>query len=275
MLARATTATPWGIEARPVQVEVDVHNGMPQVQIVGLPDTSVRESRERVRSAIKNCGFDMPPRVIVINLAPADLKKEGNHLDLGIALALLAALEHVPQEALDGRLVAGELGLDGTVRPVRGGLAIADLATECGFREVLLPRSTAPEAAALDTVPVVGVDNLPQLVDHLLGENPVIPEPVPAFPHWVDADGDGCNTRYEVLIAEADDPPTIGSGCSPRSNGFVGDVQTTRRRPTTLLSTNQRFCDSVTSRPWPTGMRFCSSRSLRPMSIIARLTSSA
>jgi len=188
MLARATTATPWGIEARPVQVEVDVHNGMPQVQIVGLPDTSVRESRERVRSAIKNCGFDMPPRVIVINLAPADLKKEGNHLDLGIALALLAALEHVPQEALDGRLVAGELGLDGTVRPVRGGLAIADLATQCGFREVLLPRSAAPEAAALGTVPVVGVDSLPQLVDHLLGEAPVLPEPVPAFPHWLDAE---------------------------------------------------------------------------------------
>ena len=91
MLARATAATPWGIEARPVQIEVDVHNGLPQVQIVGLADAAVRESRERVRAAIKNCGFDLEPKSIIINLAPADLRKEGNHLDLAIALAMLVA----------------------------------------------------------------------------------------------------------------------------------------------------------------------------------------
>jgi len=161
---------------------------MPQVQIVGLPDASVRESRERVRAAIKNCGFELPPRAIVINLAPADLRKEGNHLDLGIALALLAALEHVPQEVLEGRLLAGELGLDGAVRAVRGGLALAELATLSGFREVLLPRAIAPEAAALGTVPVVGVASLPQLVEHLLGETPVDPEPVPPFPRLAGGD---------------------------------------------------------------------------------------
>src|SRR3954451_7797256 len=127
MLARATAATPWGIEARPVQVEIDVHSGLPQVQIVGLPDASVRESRERVRAAIKNCGFELPPRTVVINLAPADLRKEGNHLDLGIALALLAAYGHLSEDVLRGRLLCGELGLDGTIRPVRGALAIADL----------------------------------------------------------------------------------------------------------------------------------------------------
>ncbi|HEY4587758.1 MAG TPA: magnesium chelatase domain-containing protein, partial [Thermoanaerobaculia bacterium] len=93
MLARATAATPWGIEARPVQVEVDVHTGLPQIQIVGLADAAVRESRERVRTAIKNCGFDLDPTSIIINLAPADLRKEGNHLDLAIALAMLAAYE--------------------------------------------------------------------------------------------------------------------------------------------------------------------------------------
>ncbi len=103
MLARVTSATPWGIEARPVEVEVDVQTGLPQIQIVGLPDAAVRESRERVRSALRNCGFDLPPRAVTVNLAPADLRKEGNHLDLAIALALLAAHGALPPRALGRR----------------------------------------------------------------------------------------------------------------------------------------------------------------------------
>ncbi len=172
MLARSESATPWGVDARPVTVEVDVHMGIPSIQIVGLPDAAVRESRERVRSAIKNSGFSMPPRVVVVNLAPADLRKEGNHLDLAIALALLAALDEVPQEALDGRLLCGELGLDGSVRPVRGGLALADCAARDGMRELLLPAANAGEAAALGTVPVIGV--------HSLGERARSPASAPA-----------------------------------------------------------------------------------------------
>src|SRR5450432_3867690 len=128
MLASTTAATPWGVEARPVQVEVDAHHGLPQMHIVGLADAAVRESRERVRTAIRNCGFHLEPRAVVINLAPADLRKEGNHLDLAIALALLVAHGQLPQETLAGRVLCGELGLDGAVRSVRGGLAIADLA---------------------------------------------------------------------------------------------------------------------------------------------------
>ena len=101
----------------------------PRISIRGhVPDAAVRESRERVRSAVKNCGFELPPRAVVINLAPADIKKEGNHLDLPIALALLVAHGHLPKEALGGRLVCGELGLSGSLRPIRGSLAIADLA---------------------------------------------------------------------------------------------------------------------------------------------------
>lgn len=169
MLARTVSATPWGVDARPVQVEVDIHAGLPQTQIVGLPDASVKESRERVRSAMKNSGFDVPPRVVVINLAPADLRKEGNHLDLAIALAQLVGLGHLPQECLDGRLFCGELGLDGAVRPVRGGLAIADLASREGLKEVILPYQNAPEAAALDCVPVVPVRSLAEAVEHLTG----------------------------------------------------------------------------------------------------------
>jgi magnesium chelatase family protein len=180
MLALATAATPWGIEAHPVQVEVDVHNGLPQVQIVGLPDAAVRESRERVRAAIKNCGFDLPPRSVVINLAPADIRKQGNHLDLAIALALLVAHGQLPQETLAGRLVCGELGLDGTVRSVRGGLAIADLAARLGVAEVLLPAANAGEAAALGTVPILAVRGLAEAIQHLLGID-VLP-PVAAAP---------------------------------------------------------------------------------------------
>ncbi|HVT16693.1 MAG TPA: YifB family Mg chelatase-like AAA ATPase [Thermoanaerobaculia bacterium] len=168
MLARSAAATPWGVEARPVEVEVDIHNGLPQMQIVGLPDAAVRESRERVRAAVKNCGFDLPPRVVVINLAPADLRKQGNHLDLAIALALLAASGHLPQEALAGRLFCGELGLDGAIRSVRGGLAIAALGQRLGVFEILLPAANAPEAAALGAVRVIAVRSLGEAVEHLL-----------------------------------------------------------------------------------------------------------
>ncbi len=189
MLARITSATPWGVDARPVLVEVDVHHGLPQMQIVGLPDASVRESRERVRSAIKNSGFAMQPQVVIINLAPADLKKEGNHLDLAIAAALLSALGEVSQEALEGRLLCGELGLDGCIRPVRGGLAIADLATRDGLRELLLPAANAGEAAALGTVPVIPVRTLAEAVDHLVGHSPIAP--AATVRHVVEVDEEG------------------------------------------------------------------------------------
>ncbi|HSL84188.1 MAG TPA: ATP-binding protein, partial [Thermoanaerobaculia bacterium] len=176
MLARATAATPWGVEARPVQIEVDVHWGeLPGLRIVGLADAAVRESRERVRRAIRNSGFRLPPRVVLVNLAPADLRKAGNHLDLGIAAALLAGHEELPQEALGGRLLAGELGLDGAVRPVRGGLAIAELAAELGMREVLLPSPAACEAAALGRVRAIPVDSLAEALDHLTGRRPLDP----------------------------------------------------------------------------------------------------
>ena len=173
MLAQCIAATPWGIDALPVRVEIDVHHGLPSTQIVGLPDAAVRESRERVRSAIRNCGFELPPRVVIINLAPADLRKQGNHLDLAIAVAWLAATGHLAEGRLDDRLVVGELGLDGSVRPVRGGLAVADLARRLGCREVLLPAANAAEAAALGTVPVVGIRSLAAAVGHLAGSGPL------------------------------------------------------------------------------------------------------
>ena len=200
MLAKTTSATPWGVDARPVQVEVDVSHGLPQTQIVGLPDASVRESRERVRSAIKNSGFDLPPKVVVINLAPADLRKEGNHLDLAIAVAYLAALGQIDDDALAGRLLCGELGLDGRIRPVRGGLAIADLASRLGCRELLLPASNAGEAAALGVLPVIPLRTLAEAVEHLLDQVPIevrAPSPFAA------PEGDGHPDLSEVRGQEA------------------------------------------------------------------------
>ncbi len=190
MLAKVTTATPWGVDARPVLVEADVRLGIPSMQIVGLPDAAIRESRERVRSAIKNSGFELPPRSIIINLAPADIKKEGNHIDLAIALALLVALEDVPQEAVDGRLVCGELGLDGRIHGVRGGIAIADVAAREKMRELILPAANAGEAAALGALPVVGTATLGQVIQHLLGEVVVAPaaRASPGDPHPTHAD---------------------------------------------------------------------------------------
>ena len=173
MLARLLAATPWGIDARPVRIEVDVRHGLPSTQIVGLPDAAVRESRDRVRTAIRNCGFELPPRVVVINLAPAHLRKEGCHLDLGIAVALLAAYGHLDEARLAGRLLVGELGLDGSVRPVRGTLSVAGLARREGCREILVPAANAAEAAALGEVTVTAVDDLAQAVAHLTGDAPL------------------------------------------------------------------------------------------------------
>jgi magnesium chelatase family protein len=169
MTSTATAATPWGVDACLVHVEVDCGLGLPSTVLVGLPDAAVRESRERVRSAIRNAGFDLRPRSTVINLAPADLRKEGNHLDLAIALTLLHEHGLIPCGCLDGRLICGELGLDGEVRGVRGALAFAELATIHGFSELIVPRENAPEAAALEAVKVIGVGSLLDAIAHLVG----------------------------------------------------------------------------------------------------------
>jgi magnesium chelatase family protein len=191
MLARVLSGTPWGVETLPVQVEVDARFGLPGLQLVGLPDAAVRESRERVKSAIRHCGYDLPPRSVVISLAPADLRKEGNHLDLAIALAVLVAHDHLPAELVEGRLFCGELGLDGSLRPVRGALAFAELARELGLGELVLPASNAEEAAALGgsgtngagrPLAAVAAAGLDEVLAHLRGERPLPPTPPPDFP---------------------------------------------------------------------------------------------
>jgi magnesium chelatase family protein len=180
MLATARTFTLDGIAARPVRVEVDVHRGLPGFCVVGLPDTAVREARERVRAALANCGFDFPLQRIIANLAPASLRKAGPGLDLPIAVALLVASGQLEWEQLPRLAMAGELALDGTLRPIPGVLAIAEAARAQGAEAVVVPAENGPEAALVEGVDVLPVDNLSQVVDIASDEwRPDRPDPLP------------------------------------------------------------------------------------------------
>ncbi|HEY2716729.1 MAG TPA: YifB family Mg chelatase-like AAA ATPase, partial [Solirubrobacterales bacterium] len=166
MLATARTFTLDGVVARPVRVEVDVHRGLPAFAIVGLPDAAVREARERVRAALVNCGFEFPLQRIVVNLAPASLRKVGPGMDLAIAAALLRASGQLPGEGLDGAALAGELALDGATRPIHGALAIAEAAREDGAEAIVVPTENGAEAALASGVavlPLARVADLPAL----------------------------------------------------------------------------------------------------------------
>jgi magnesium chelatase family protein len=166
VLATARTFTLDGIAARPVRVEVDVHRGLPGFAIVGLPDTAVREARERVRAALVNCGFEFPLRRIVVNLAPASLRKAGPGMDLAIAAALLSASGQLRWDELDRMALVGELALDGSVRPVNGTLAIAEAAREGGAEAIVVPAENGSEAALAEgvaVIPLAAVGELPAL----------------------------------------------------------------------------------------------------------------
>src|SRR5438094_5670747 len=147
MLASLRTAAIFGIDASPVHVEVDVSFGMPVFTMVGLPDTSVRESRDRVRTAIRNSGFEFPPHRITVNLAPADVRKAGASFDLPIALGILAAQGIVERRHVADLVLLGELSLDGSIQATRGVLPIAAAAKRDGLAGILLPLSNAGDAA--------------------------------------------------------------------------------------------------------------------------------
>jgi magnesium chelatase family protein len=176
MLSRVHSASIDGAEARILEVEADVSPGLPSFSIVGLPDAAVRESRDRVRAAVRNCGFDFPPRSVTVNLAPADWRKEGSALDLAVAAALLSTAGILPADG-KRRVLVGELALDGTLRPVRGALAIAAAAADEEFDELLLPSENAREAAVVGRIAVIAVSSLPAAIAHLRGDAPVAPEP--------------------------------------------------------------------------------------------------
>jgi magnesium chelatase family protein len=167
MLARCSSAALLGLEALTVSVEVDLGPGLPALQMVGLAGTSVQEARERVRSALRHSGFRVPLGRVVVNLAPADLRKEGPGFDLPVALGLLIASGQLPPQALEGVWSSGELSLDGQLRPVRGALAVALRARSEGARALLVPQANAAEAALVDGLQVWGVAHLTEAVRQL------------------------------------------------------------------------------------------------------------
>lgn len=173
MLARVHAAALLGLEGAIVEVEVDTARGLPSFVIVGLPDAAVQESRERVQAAIKNAGLQFPRHRVIVNLAPADLRKEGPAYDLPIALGVLAASNQIAAEWLDGVLAVGELSLDGSLRHVRGILPMAALASQRGYATMIVPAEDASEAGLIPDLNVVPAPSLTALVNHLSGVVPL------------------------------------------------------------------------------------------------------
>jgi len=173
MIAKVKTAAYLGIQAYLVEIEVDVSTGLPQLNVVGLPDISIKESRERVRAAIKNSGFPFPPEKVTVNLAPADIKKEGSAFDLPIALGILAATDALPAEKLSEFIFLGELALDGSLRPFKGSIVIANSLKNIG--PFIFPEENAREATLEREAVVYPVKNLREVVEFLQKERAIAP----------------------------------------------------------------------------------------------------
>src|SRR3990170_3006914 len=186
MLAKINSCAMVGLDGEIVEVEVDIAQGLPAFAIVGLPDTAVQEAKERVRSAIRNSGHSFPQQRITVNLAPADLRKEGPGYDLPIAVGILTASGQVPQPE-ERALFLGELSLDGRVRHTHGILAMVGLARERGFQAVYVPEADVEEACLIDGIDVIPVGSLGLLAGHLRATQPIAPFvsnrlPAPAAP---------------------------------------------------------------------------------------------
>jgi magnesium chelatase family protein len=176
MLSKILSATLIGIDAHTVEVEVDITNkGLPHFSTVGLPDAAVKESKDRVRAALKNTGFNFPLKQITINLAPADIRKEGSAYDLPIAIGIAVAEEIMTPEDVKGYMLSGELSLDGKIKPVKGALSMALKARDEKLKGLILPAENAKEAAVVEGIPVYGFGNLPELIEFFRGTNVIEP----------------------------------------------------------------------------------------------------
>jgi magnesium chelatase family protein len=178
VLAKVLSSAVFGIDAYIVEVEVDIATGLPAFSTVGLPDGAVKEIKDRVRAAIKNCGYEFPSRRITVNLAPADIRKEGAAFDLPIAVGILAAMELVSKEKLEEFFILGELSLYGQVKPIRGTLPISVAARDSGLRGVIIPEGNSKEAAVVKGIEVLAVTNLFEVLDLLNGDRQIQPTKV-------------------------------------------------------------------------------------------------
>jgi magnesium chelatase family protein len=174
MVARAYTVAFEGIEARTVEVQCAISPGLPSFSLVGLPDKAVSEAKERVRAALNAMSIALPSKRITVNLSPADLPKEGSHFDLPIAMALLAALEIIPKDEVEGVVALGELSLDGRLIPVIGALPAAMAAAE-EDRSLLCPKACGPEAAWVGATEVIAASSLDEIIRHYTGRGQISP----------------------------------------------------------------------------------------------------
>lgn len=185
MFSTITSGAVYGMQSCLIQVEVDVSQGLPCFQIVGLPGSEVREARERVKVALKNAGVRLPPMCINVNLSPADLPKSGTMFDLPVAVGIMTALSGIPQEALKDTLLLGELGLSGELKPVKGVLPIVREAARCGIRRCILPAQNVWEGALIREVESIGMEDIDSTISFLMGqeqENPAACRGGPADP---------------------------------------------------------------------------------------------
>lgn len=174
MLAKTFGSAVYGVDAHIITIEANVIAGT-KFFMVGLPDSAVKESEHRVESALKQNGFLMPRQKVIVNLAPADIKKEGSSYDLPIALGILNASSQLELDGLEESIIMGELSLDGTIRPIKGALPIAIEARKRGFKSFILPKENASEAAIVDNLEVIPVDSLKEAIDHLSGSQRITP----------------------------------------------------------------------------------------------------
>lgn len=185
-----------GLEGYPIEVQVDVSGGLPCFEIVGLPDTSIREAKERVKTAIKNSGFELQSRRIIVNLAPANTKKEGSYLDLPIAIAILLNIEEIQKKELENTIFVGELSLDGKINKINGVLPICIEARRLGIEKVIVPFENSNEAAIVEGIDVIGVKTLTEVVDYLNGVINIEPNRVDVKTYFEQ------NNKYTIDFSE-------------------------------------------------------------------------
>ena len=185
-----------GLEGYPIEVQVDVSGGLPCFEIVGLPDTSIREAKERVKTAIKNSGFELQSRRIIVNLAPANTKKEGSYLDLPIAIAILLNIEEIQKQEIENTIFVGELSLDGKINKINGVLPICIEARRLGIEKVIVPFENSNEAAIVEGIDVIGLKTLTEVVDYLNGVINIEPNRVDVKTYFEQ------NNKYTIDFSE-------------------------------------------------------------------------